>query len=300
MTRPDWPERAIIARSVRAYGLSSDGTIHYDKGDINAQLQALSAGDTLTDTFTYAIQLGNGTLSWATVTLQFAGLNDAPIIVVGSTTASAAFSEAANTTGSSTPDQAGGTIVFSDVDAHDTHTVSQSGPSFAWSSGALTSVHAAALTAASNLNLVASDSTNVATATGSVKWTYSAADKAFDFLAAGETLTVTYTVTIDDGHGGTVIQPVTVTVTGTNDQPTIVPGSTTATGSIMEAAGATGSATPDTARLAENRIFAEPGNPVNWHQCFSVGGDANAAHGFRHVALQCRSRALTDRAIVDH
>ncbi|WP_347951913.1 VCBS domain-containing protein [Bradyrhizobium sp. SSUT77] len=116
-----------------------------------------------------------------------------------------------------------------------------------WSSGALTSVQAAALTAASNLNLLTSDSTNAATATGSVKWTYSAADKTFDFLAAGETLTVTYTVTIDDGHGGTVIQPVTVTVTGTNDQPTIVPGATTATGSITEAAGTTGSTASDTA-----------------------------------------------------
>ncbi|KRQ08298.1 beta strand repeat-containing protein [Bradyrhizobium manausense] len=227
--------------------IESDGTVHYDKGDINAKLQALGVGEALTDTFTYAIQLGNGTLSWATVTLQFTGLNDAPTIVLGSTTANGAFSEAANTTGSSTSDQATGTIVFSDIDAHDTHAVSKAGPSFAWASGALTSAQTAALTAASNLNLVTTDSTNSATAMGSVKWTYSAADKAFDFLAAGETLTVTYTVTIDDGHGGVVSQPVTVTVTGTNDMPTIVAGSTTASGSITEAANATGSSTADIA-----------------------------------------------------
>ncbi|WP_219684160.1 VCBS domain-containing protein [Bradyrhizobium canariense] len=53
--------------------IEADGTVHYDKGDINVQLQALATGQTLTDTFTYAIQLGNGTLSWATVTLQFNG-----------------------------------------------------------------------------------------------------------------------------------------------------------------------------------------------------------------------------------
>jgi len=46
-----------------------------------------------------------------------------------------------------------------------------------------------------------------------VAWSYSIADQALDFLAAGETLGVSYNVTIDDHHGGTVTQPVTVTVT---------------------------------------------------------------------------------------
>ena len=40
----------------------------------------------------------------------------------------------------------------------------------------------------------------------------------------GQTATETFTVTIDDGHGGTVDQLVTVTVTGTNDAPTITVG----------------------------------------------------------------------------
>ncbi|HIJ90314.1 MAG: tandem-95 repeat protein [Desulfobulbaceae bacterium] len=34
------------------------------------------------DTFTYAIRLGNGTLSWATVTVEIAGMNDAPEVSV--------------------------------------------------------------------------------------------------------------------------------------------------------------------------------------------------------------------------
>ncbi len=41
------------------------------------------------------------------------------------------------------------------------------------------------------------------------------------YLGAGETATETFTVTIDDGKGGTVSQTVTVVVTGTNDVPTI-------------------------------------------------------------------------------
>ncbi len=56
---------------------------------------------------------------------------------------------------------------------------------------------------------------------GSDAWTFSAQDKSFDYLAEGETVTLTYTVQVDDGHGGVVTEPVTITVTGTNDTPVI-------------------------------------------------------------------------------
>src|SRR5206468_1186222 len=63
---------------------------------------------------------------------------------------------------------------------------------------------------------------------GSATWTYSIADKAFDFLAKGETLTLNYVAQVDDGHGGVVATPISVSitgadvaVTGTNDVPTI-------------------------------------------------------------------------------
>ena len=52
---------------------------------------------------------------------------------------------------------------------------------------------------------------------GSADWTYSVPDSAFDFLADGEILTLTYTATVNDGHGGIATKPLTVTVTGTND-----------------------------------------------------------------------------------
>ena len=59
------------------------------------------------------------------------------------------------------------------------------------------------------------------TNSGSVNWSYDVADNQFDFLADGETLTLTYTATVDDHHGGLVTKPVTVTITGTNDAPTL-------------------------------------------------------------------------------
>ena len=80
---------------------------------------------------------------------------------------------------------------------------------------------------------------------GSASWTYSVADSAFDFLADGEILTLTYTATVDDGHGGVVTKPITVTVTGSNDTAEITSGAQTAT--IAEIAGAHDSSTPDTA-----------------------------------------------------
>ena len=40
-----------------------------------------------------------------------------------------------------------------------------------------------------------------------------------DFLAAGETVTLVFTITVDDGNGGTDTQDVTILVTGSNDAP---------------------------------------------------------------------------------
>ena len=44
------------------------------------------------------------------------------------------------------------------------------------------------------------------------------------YLAAGQSVTENYVVTVDDGHGGTAQQTVTVTIAGTNDDPTITSG----------------------------------------------------------------------------
>ena len=80
---------------------------------------------------------------------------------------------------------------------------------------------------------------------GSASWSYSVPDSAFDFLADGEVLTLTYTATVDDGHGGVVTKPFTITVTGSNDAVVITSGAQTA--AITEIAGAHGSDEADTA-----------------------------------------------------
>ena len=94
-------------------------------------------------------------------------------------------------------DTVGGTLSFTDVDLNDTHTVSKVMAPAVWSGGTLTATQQTAL--AADLTLVESDSTH--TGSGSIGWTFTSADSAFDFLAAGETLTVTYNVTVTDNNG---------------------------------------------------------------------------------------------------
>src|SRR4051812_7412787 len=63
--------------------ITADGKVAYDATTLDADFQArLAAGQTVSDTFTYAIQMGNGTLSWATVTIQLSGTgaNHTPIV----------------------------------------------------------------------------------------------------------------------------------------------------------------------------------------------------------------------------
>jgi VCBS repeat-containing protein len=56
---------------------NGDGTIGYDP---NGQFEALGAGDTATDTFTYTASDGNGGFDTATVTVTIDGVNDAPVV----------------------------------------------------------------------------------------------------------------------------------------------------------------------------------------------------------------------------
>jgi VCBS repeat-containing protein len=221
------------------------GSVAWTYSITDAALDFLAAGETLTVSYTVTIGDGHGGTTSQLVTVTITGTNDVPTIVAGSTVATGAITELVNKTGSTDQDQVSGTIAFKDVDLNDTHTVSQAAPGFTWSGGALTDAQKAALTAASTLTLVKTDSTG--TGTGSVAWTYKVADSAIDFLAQGETLTVTFNVTVTDNHGGSITQPLTVTIagTGTNDTPVIIAASTTATGAITELTDTTASAVSD-------------------------------------------------------
>ncbi|WP_164548673.1 VCBS domain-containing protein [Mesorhizobium sp. M7D.F.Ca.US.005.01.1.1] len=195
--------------------MASDGTIHYDTASIAAQLQALSAGQVLVDKVTYAIQLGNGTLSWATATVQFTGTNDKPDIhLVTSDSAAASLIETNSALTKS------GTLTVNDADVSDTVTASVASVSLTGTTGGLNSTAVLGMLTVSPTSLTANPGE-----TNNLGWTFNSAPQAFDFLAQGETLTLTYTIKADDGHlGGTDTQTVTITITGTNDTPDITVG----------------------------------------------------------------------------
>ena len=71
-------------------------------------------------------------------------------------------------------------------------------------------------------------------------WTFSVADKALDFLGAGETLVQVYTVTVTDSVGSTGTEQVTIRFTGTNDAPHLSVGFfDTPAGSVTKLTGVT-------------------------------------------------------------
>src|SRR5436190_753649 len=121
-------------------------------------------------------------------TTLFRSTNDAPLIT------SAAQSGAVSEGDDGASQSATGQVTFSDVDASDTHIFSLSS--------------AAAYGSAS----VAQDGS----------WHYTVSDAgAVDALAAGETLSDTFTVKVADSQGGFASQDVKITITGTNDAPVI-------------------------------------------------------------------------------
>src|SRR5690606_3221562 len=69
---------------------------------------------------------------------------------------------------------------------------------------------------------------------GSLSLGFSAASGVFDYLAAGETVTLNYTLEVDDGDiAGKTTRDFSITITGTNDNPVVLEGSIVA-GTVTE------------------------------------------------------------------
>ena len=207
-----------------------NGKVAYDASTLSstfrAALQALAVGETLTDSFTYAIRLSNGTLAWTTATIVYTGQNDAPDISVGSGDSASATLAETNATLSSS-----GTLTVVDPDTSDTVAVSITNFSKSGTAGSLTDSDLQEMLSLTESSLAANagDAHNL-------HWSFASTPQTFDYLAAGESLTLTWTITASDGHGGSDTQTVTVTVTGTNDGPAIVAGGTL-NGGVVEESG---------------------------------------------------------------
>ena len=210
-TQLSWMSLGTLTDTVNGVG-GSDG---WTFSAADNSFDYLAAGQTVTLTYTAQVDDGHGGVSTTPFTVTVTGTNDAPVLNADAS-GPHAITETADVTGSSAVDTASGTLAFTDVDLSDTHTVSHALLVYALSSGSLNTPEITALNAAT-LTLVEHDSTG--TGAGSIDFTYSAADSSFDFLAAGQTLTVIYSVTVTDNSLVASTQPVTFTITGTNDAP---------------------------------------------------------------------------------
>ena len=188
VTDPDAGEASFQAQTVNgAYGsftLAANGVWSYVALNSGPAIQALGAGDTLTETFTVASV--DGTTSSVVVTIN--GTNDTAVISAG--------------TGSVTEDVGvvggnivtGGTLTISDADSGEASFTAQT-------------------TAGTYGNF---------TIAANGAWTYVASNTnpAIQGLGAGDTLTETFTVTSADGTTSSVV----VTINGTNDAAVISAG----------------------------------------------------------------------------
>ncbi len=213
--------------------LVETGEITWNYSVDNAAVQFLAEGETVEETFTVSVDDGNGGTVDETVVVTITGTNDAPTIDAGATDATGSVTEDASTPNLTDT----GTLTFLDVDLTDTHTASVATDPTNTLGGTLT---------------MGTVSESATTDTGTVGWTYSVPNTAAQYLAAGQTVTERFTVTVNDGKGGTVDQVVTITITGTNDSPTVVT-ETKVDGSVTERPD--GASDENTATLSDGGSF---------------------------------------------
>jgi VCBS repeat-containing protein len=235
-------------------GNNNNGTVAWTYSIADAKFGFLGPGETLTLTYLAQVETNAvppfNTIVSAPITITIIG-EQIPTIA----TTSGSITELPGTN-NATIDHATGTVTFTDADLTALPVVSAQFTSFSYQNASHTDV-TNSLTPQQKADVAAVEAALVLTPAstnandGSVGWSYDVADSKLDFLAAGETLTLTYTATVSEGPSNSVTEPITVTITGTNDAPTIA----TTSGSIAELPG-TGNATIDHA--TGTIAFADP------------------------------------------
>lgn len=198
----------------------------------------LSKNQTLTLTYEIKLKDNHGGSITKLVTVTVTGTDDKAIIDFGT---EVMVSEQANKTLSFSPDAVNVAVHFTDVDLTNTgHTASVVDVSASGATGGILpgAFGEAELMSFFDINSVVKAS---GSSSGVINARFSAPDLAFDYLSAGETVDITYTIRLDDHAGGITTQTVVVTVVGSNDKPFYLCG-------------------PECAQLTENQNVSPDGN----------------------------------------
>ena len=175
--------------------VDASGNYTYTLNNGLPAVQGLGVGESLTETFTYAISDGRGGTGSNTLTVTINGTNDIPVLAA--TTVNIAEGTAVTN----------GTLPMpTDADVHDV----------------------VSFTPLSNA--AGTYGTFSVDADGNYTYTLNTSLPAVQGLGVGESLTDTFTVTVSDNHGGSSSTVITMSINGSNDAPTVA----AATASIAE------------------------------------------------------------------
>jgi FecR protein len=216
---------SYLTPSVLKNSGSTNGVINEVFSAPEKAFDYLAAGETVDLVYTIQIKSPSGATSTESLTVAITGVNHPPVLDADTVAVHPVVEQPGSGSTQPTIDVASGSLAFSDVVLSDTHTSSAAFASDVVSGGGvLPSAALAALQSAITTG-IATDSTGAGS--GTLIWNFSAPEHLFDFLRAGQTLSLTYDVTINDNNGGvangmSATQPVTVVVTGTNNVPQIV------------------------------------------------------------------------------
>ncbi len=193
-----------LAGDYGALTLAANGTYKYDLDILDPAVIALSANESLTDTFIYTVIDADGDTSTATITISITGANDFP---VGRADTNWVLD---GTTGSD-PNAVGN--VLQDI-AH------PGAPSGSFADVADTDPDLEPITVTSAGTYVGLYGTLVIAASGAYTYTLNEDNPAVNALDAGQSLLDRFAYTISDGLLS-VNSSLTITVFGSNDAPTI-------------------------------------------------------------------------------
>lgn len=195
---------------------NGSGQLKWSFSDQDQDFDFLAKNQTLVLIYDVKVFDNHGGFAIQTVKITITGTDDKPVINM---TTAATVTEQTNQTLALSPDTVHVALNFTDDDLANTgHTATVIGVSVA---GATARLLPGAFGDAELMSFYHVDNVvkTSGSSAGTINTTFSAPDLAFDYLAAGQHLDITYTVQLDDHAGGVSTQTVTVTVVGTNDKP---------------------------------------------------------------------------------
>ncbi|RBP46029.1 VCBS repeat-containing protein [Roseimicrobium gellanilyticum] len=198
---------AAVAGAYGTLTLGSNGAYSYILNDAHASVQALDAGETLTDVFNYTANDGSTNSASATLTITIFGANDAPVAIADTNWAQEDGVDASGNVLQTLPHNGAPSGVFSDNADTDADAEPLTVSSV---NGVPGNVGAAVAGTYGTLTLAAN---------GAYSYILNDAHAAVQALDVGETITDVFNYTANDGSTNSAPATLTITIFGTNDAP---------------------------------------------------------------------------------